>query len=178
MANAVTELPEVRDRHAFNLARWREICADPELARFAGRIESDAHGHVIMTPPPGFHHCSFQGRILRLLDRDGGEAFPECPVSTGAGIRAVDVAWLSDSRREEALRDNVLVVAPEICVEVISPGNTRGEMEEKRALLFAAGAEEVWFCDAKGRLSFFLRQAPGQAARRSVLCPDFPDAVA
>lgn len=178
MVNAVTDLPEVRDRHAFNLARWGEICANPALAGFPGRIESDAHGHVLMSPPPGFQHSSFQGRILRLLVVAGGEALPECPVSTRAGVRAVDVCWLSHPRQAQALRGNVLVTAPEICVEVISPGNTRGEMEEKRSLLFESGAEEVWFCDAKGRMSFFLRAAPGQPAPRSILCPAFPDVVA
>jgi len=37
------------------------------------------------------------------------------------------------------------VIAPEICVEVISPRNSPEEMAEKRALYFAAGADEVWF---------------------------------
>ena len=69
------------------------------------------------------------------------------------------------------------MIAPEICVEVLSPGNTRAEMEEKRALLFEAGAEEVWFCDTKGRMFFFLKVRPDEAVEKSELCPDFPAVV-
>lgn len=37
-----------------------------------------------------------------------------------------------------------LTMAPEICVEVISPENTCAEMAETKALYFAAGAGEFW----------------------------------
>jgi Uma2 family endonuclease len=172
--SAILDLPEVTDRHAFNLARWREICAESAAIHWDGRVESDSHGHLIMIPPPGFSHASYQGKILRLLNLPGGESLPEVPVSTAGGIRGIDVAWLSDTRRAAALRENVLTEAPEICVEIISPGNTRAEMEEKRALLFEAGAAEVWFCDLQGRLSFHTQDAPDRPAARSRLCPEFP----
>ena len=161
---AVLDLPEIRDRHAFNLERWKEICADPRLSQVEGRVESDAHGHIIMSPPPDFSHSSRQGSILALLlMKTGGRALPECPVSTAGGVRGVDAVWVSRSREVEALKDKILVIAPEICVEVLSQGNTRAEMEEKRELLFGAGAEEVWFCDKKGRMFFFMKDAPDVA---------------
>lgn len=175
--NAALDLPEIRDRHEFNLARWAEICANPELRKVEGRIESDAYGHILMSPPPGFSHSTFQARILERLRIAGGETLPECPVSTSKGVRGVDVVWISHGRRDKALRQNVLVIAPEICVEVLSPGNTRAEMDEKRSLLFEAGAEEVWFCDEKGRMFFFMKSAPSDATGASVLCPDFPASV-
>ncbi|WP_052573971.1 Uma2 family endonuclease [Haloferula sp. BvORR071] len=172
------DLPEIRDRHAFNLARWKEICADPQLSKVEGRIESDAHGHILMSPPPGFSHSSRQGAILALLlKKSGGRALPECPVSTSGGVRGVDAVWISDSRAMQALKENVLIIAPEICVEVLSSGNTRAEMEEKRGLLFGAGAEEVWFCDGRGRMFFFMKEEPENAAVKSRLCPDFPVTV-
>jgi hypothetical protein len=37
---------------AFNLKRWAELLADPELARLPHRIETDRHGHILMSPPP------------------------------------------------------------------------------------------------------------------------------
>ena len=70
-----------------------------------------------------------------------------------------------------AAEGDVLTIAPEICVEVVSPGNTRQEMEDKRALYFEAGAEEVWLCDVKGTLHFFLKGTPTTAAKASALCP-------
>ena len=34
--------------------------------------------------------------------------------------------------------------APEICVEIVSPSNTKAEMEHKVELYLAKGAHEVW----------------------------------
>jgi Uma2 family endonuclease len=67
--------------------------------------------------------------------------------------------------------------APEICVEVISPSNKRGEIEEKRRLYFEAGAKEVWVCDKRGHLLFFIKAAPEVAASGSLLCPKMPKSV-
>jgi Uma2 family endonuclease len=60
--------------------------------------------------------------------------------------------------------------APEICVEVLSPSNSKPEMEEKRALYFGAGAREVWICGLDGKMEFYT--ADLSAASR--LCPMFP----
>lgn len=170
------DLPVVKDQHAFNLKRWAEVCADPVFASYEFRVESDRFGHAIMMPPPGFDHCAHQSEIAIQLHQlmRGGKALTECPVSTAEGIKGVDVVWISSGRIPKARRKNVLVQAPEICVEVISPGNTRGEIEEKKRLYFAAGAEEVWLCDVKGHLAFFTKTEPTKAASRSGLCPAFP----
>jgi len=170
------DLPVVTDQHAFNLERWEELCADPVLAALDNRIETDRFGHIVMMPPPGFDHGDHQSTIsfhLRRLLRDG-KTVTECPVSTTDGVKGVDVAWISTARLASARRKNVLVRAPEICVEVISPGNTRGEIEEKKRLYFTAGAEEVWLCDVKGRMAFFSKAKPAQASAVSTLCPKFP----
>lgn len=98
----------------------------------------------------------------------------ECPVSTSEGVKGVDVVWISAARLAQARRNDVLVIAPEICIEVISPGNTRSEIEEKRRLYFEAGAEEVWLCDAKGVITFYGQSEPAQALPCSRQCPDFP----
>jgi Uma2 family endonuclease len=34
--------------------------------------------------------------------------------------------------------------APELCIEVVSPSNSRKELQEKTEAFFAAGAKEVW----------------------------------
>jgi hypothetical protein len=51
------------------LVRWREVLADPELARWPGRIETDRHGRIVMSPPPALLHSFHQSRILQLLAR-------------------------------------------------------------------------------------------------------------
>jgi Uma2 family endonuclease len=165
-------LPPRADQKEFNLRVWETLLADPVLTKMDGRFETDRHGHIIMTPPPGYHHGSRQfevGYILRKML--GGNVRTECPLSTSDGVKAVDVVWLSDSREATALSGQVLVEAPEICVEVISPSNTNAEMEEKKALYFDAGAGEVWFCEEDGTMRFHSAQGP---LDHSVLCPEFP----
>jgi Uma2 family endonuclease len=177
MSTLTIELPVQKDQTAFNVRRWAEVLADHDLAKFEGRIETDRHGHIVMSPPPAFSHGGFQfeiGYLLRTL-LPGGRTVTECPISTADGVRATDVAWISYTLLE-AIGENVcLTKAPEICVEILSPKNTRAELAEKKALYFAAGAKEVWFCN-KGAMTFFCRAtSAGDPASR--FCPDFPRRV-
>ena len=172
------ELPEQEEQTTFNLRRWAEVLADPELRNVVGRIETDRHGNIIMSPPAAFSHGSDQFEIGHLLKTlmPSGRVVTECPISTRDGVRVADVAWISHARLA-AIGENIcLTLAPEICVEVLSPKNTRREMEEKKALYFAAEAREVWFCDRQGRMKFFIgAKSEGEAA--SGMCPAFPSQV-
>ncbi len=49
--------------------------------------------------------------------------------------------------------------APDLAVEVLSPGNTVDEIEEKIALYFAAGARLVWVANPKRR-TFAVYRSP------------------
>jgi Uma2 family endonuclease len=168
------EYPSIEAQTAFNLRRWQEVLADPSVAKLPYRIETDRHGHIVMSPPPAFSHSQRQGKIVGLMLTllPEGQAMPECPLSTSDGVKAIDVAWLSTTRLEHAEKPLVLVKAPEICVEILSPSNSVSEIQEKRALYFEAGAQEVWICGLDGRLRFYL--APGHEADASRLCPGFP----
>ena len=178
MSSVTYAAKPVEDQHVFNLARWIEVLADPELDKLEGRVETDRYGNIVMSPPPSFSHSTRQTEILLALDRliEHGVVRGECPLSTAGGMRGVDAVWASQARIDEGLRENVLVIAPEICVEVLSPRNRREEIEEKKRLYFEAGAEEVWLCDLKGEIFFYLSQAPGEAVC-SRICPDFPEAI-
>lgn len=173
------ELPAQEDQTAFNLRRWAELLDDTELgrelARIEGRIETDRHGYIIMSPPAAFRHGSYQSEIAFTLKSSlpDGRAVTECPISTADGVRAADVAWISHAKLAKIGENICLTEAPEICVEVFSPDNTRREMSEKKALYFAAGAEEVWWCDQRGAMTFFHGEvSTGEAASRR--CPEFP----
>ena len=178
MATLTLELPPHKAQTTFNLRRWAELLADPELAKFEGRVETDRHGHVIMSPPPAPSHGSFQARIASLLDRHmtTGRVLTECPISTADGVKAADVAWASAAVMRELGRRVCFPRAPEICVEVISPSNTEGEIQEKMALYFDAGAKEVWTCAESGVMSFFGGTGD-RSMRASKVCPRFPKRV-
>jgi Uma2 family endonuclease len=105
------------------------------------------------------------------MEDRGGAAYAECPLSTTGGVKGIDIVWVSHQRVEEGLRNNVLTIAPEICVEVLSPANTRAEIEEKKRLYFEAEAEEVWIVSPEGEVAFFGKSGELDL---SVLCPAFP----
>src|SRR5947207_4353308 len=157
MATLTLELPPQKAQTVFNLRRWAELLADPELTKFEGRIETDRHGHIIMSPPPAPSHGSFQleiGHLLRsLISR--GRVLTECPISTADGVKAADVAWASLQCMRQLGNQVCFPTAPEICVEVLSPSNTEAEIREKMALYFDAGASEVWIGAESGTISFF-----------------------
>lgn len=178
MATLTIELPSHSTQAALNLRRWAELLADPELAKFEGRIETDRHGHIIMSPPPAPVHGSLQSEIAFLLRTKmlPGRVLTECPISTADGVKAADVAWASPECMAELGNAVCFRRSPEICVEVISPSNTDAEMQEKMALYFDAGAREVWFCAQTGVMSFF-RAGESRALRNSEFCPEFPNQI-
>lgn len=172
------ELQPLEVQTAFNVKRWSEILNDPELARLPHRIETDRHGHIVMTPPPAPFHGQKQSFLSAVLQRmlPQGTVITECPVSTSDGVKAIDVAWL-DAPRHQEIRDAVcLIRAPEICVEVLSPSNTAAEIREKMALYFEAGAREVWICNQDGTMHFYY-QGNSAAQDRSEVCPAFPSRI-
>jgi Uma2 family endonuclease len=176
MAMLSIELPSQQAQTSFNLRRWDELLANRELSKIEGRIETDRHGHIIMSPPPAPSHGCYQVEIAHLLRTfmSHGRVLTECPISTADGVKAADVAWASPERMRELGNRACFPQAPEICVEIFSPGNTAAEIQEKTALYFDAGAQEVWLCSAIGEISF---SAPGASLQQSRLCPAFPNKV-
>jgi Uma2 family endonuclease len=161
---------------------WFELCQDKRLADLPYKIELDEHGKIIMSPATK-KHSKLQGAILRLLNQllPQGDALPECAMHTTQGTRVADATWISEARWTSMDPDAVSCsVAPEICVEILSPANTIEEMlgtaekPGKRELYFQAGALEFWVCDESGNLSFYT---PGEQLPKSNLCPGFPSKV-
>lgn len=178
VATLMVQLPQHKDQSAHNLRRWSELLADPQLSRFEGRIETDRHGHIVMSPPPAPAHGSFQSEIAYLLrsQMQAGRVLTECPISSADGVKAADVAWASPGCMQALGEQVCFPRAPEICVEVLSPGNTDAEIREKIVLYFDAGCTEVWLCGQSGEMSFFGPRAPREL-KGSELCPHFPKQI-
>lgn len=151
---------------------WQQVCEDKSLRNLPYKIELNRLGQIIMRPTR-YKHGFFQSEIAALFKRllPRGFAAVECAVETSDGTIVADVAWSSAERHKINEQEFSCTVAPEICVEVLSPTNDRGEMERKRALYFERGAMEFWTCDEIGYLNFFNRAG---ALERSVMCPAFP----
>ncbi len=172
------KLPKAENQHAVNHQRWKELLASGEMALYeTQRVETDRHGHLVLSPWAVARHGIYQSRVIfhlqTLLHR--GIAMTECPLSTSDGVKLIDAAWMSRERYTPMREFNVFEMAPEICVEVLSPPNTRAEMEERRDLFFEIGCVEFWTVAATGKVRFFAPD--GNELERSDLCPAFPGQI-
>jgi Uma2 family endonuclease len=90
----------------------------------------------------------------------GGKIFTELPVQTEKGVKVPDIAWGTKEYYQQHKNDIAATSAPEICVEVMSPSNSKREMKAKVNLYLKAGAIEVWIVNEQGQIQFF--NAAGQ----------------
>jgi len=155
---------------------WKQICADPALQDLPYKIETNARGQLVMSPTHQYHG-RLAHQIARLLEDKlpGGVSYTESAIRTSKGVKVADAVWCTAERWEQIKDAYDAPVAPQICVEVLSPANTEDEMAEKRVLYFEAGAEEVWLCDAEGAISFFDPDGRRESSRR---VPSFPSSIA
>jgi len=155
---------------------WEEICNRKELRDLPFKIEQDKYGRIVMSPVK-IDHSGFQSRLFALLLKLFPEwtVFVEFPVETDEGVRVPDLAVFAPGRFSPAWRGAACPVAPDLCIEVLSSGNTRAEMDEKRGLYAAKGCREFWTCSEEGVIRF--QRSDGAALPRSELCPAFPPTV-
>jgi len=168
-------LPDRESTLAFHRQRWEEVLADSLLASFPGRVETNAFGQIVMSPPGRFFHGHYQTRIASMLAQHlGGQTAVETGVITSDGVKIIDVVWLSPAFFKSLEDPAVLEHAPEICVEVLSPSNRPQEIEHKFRLYFDAGAIECWQCGLQGQMTYYHHTNPNTQQTHSILCPEFP----
>lgn len=157
--------------------QWKEVVADPNLRDLPFKIETNEWGQIVMTPAKlmhGKYQSLIDGRLQVLMEQPG-ETIIECAIQTRKGTKVADVAWFSADRWEQVQDEYDSPIAPEICVEVISPSNSSEDIQDKKNLYFERGAIEVWTCDAKGKMQFYAQTGEMSS---SVLVPDFPKTIA
>ncbi|MBI4512722.1 MAG: Uma2 family endonuclease [Gemmatimonadetes bacterium] len=134
---------------AEDLLRWREPGKTAELIR----------GVLVVREPSGGLHGSLASRLeyrLRnFVEQHGlGEVFAQ---DTGFKIardpdtvRAPDVAFVGRERLAE-IPEGYPELAPDLVVEILSPGDRPGEVLEKVGDWLNAGTRLVWVLDARRR---------------------------
>lgn len=154
---------------------WTQVIQDPILVDLPYKIELNEWGNIEMSPATNRHNM-LQSKILLKLKEliKDGDVFVECSILTSKNVKVADVVWGSTAFFEKNGFETPYNVAPEICVEVISPSNSTTEMMVKKDLYLAKGAREFWLCNEDGELSFFTHE--GEVAR-SVICPEFPGRI-
>jgi Uma2 family endonuclease len=155
--------------------RWEEVCENRQLQDLPFKIELNKWGQIVMSPVK-IKHSFYQGRIQRLLESllKTGEVMPECAINTSDGVKVADVVWCSAERFDRIQEQVSASIAPEICIEVKSSGNTLDEMEFKQRLYFEAGAIEVWICNEQGQITFSNDR---NELAQSLLVPKFPNQI-
>ncbi|MBE9034659.1 Uma2 family endonuclease [aff. Roholtiella sp. LEGE 12411] len=137
-----------------NQVRW--TTADLELLPDNGNRYEIVDGELFVTRAPHWGHQKITDNIcmeLKLWSRQTGLG----EAVTGAGIIFTDadnvipdVVWISNQRLASVLDDaGHLTAAPELVVEVLSPGqeNERRDRQVKLKLCAAQGVREYWIVD-------------------------------
>jgi Uma2 family endonuclease len=150
------------------LSLWQKILNDPLFRDVPYKVETNKGGTILMSPASNWHG-SAQSQIVIALNkgRKGGEIINECSILTSDGVKVADVAWASDEFLGIHGYKTPYNVAPEICVEVVSPGNSADEISHKIDLYLAKGAVEVWVVDINGKLNYYNNS--GEIARSSMV---------
>jgi Uma2 family endonuclease len=134
--------------------RWTS--ADLEVMPDDGKRYEIIDGELYMSKQPHWHHQYVCAEICAGLNEwseqrgDGCANLAPGLVFTEDNDVAPDVVWISDSRLAAALGvDGHLHAAPELVVEVISPGfaNERRDREAKLKLYSRRGVLEYWIID-------------------------------
>ena len=150
--------------------QWADVMADATLRDLPYKIELDRWGNIVMSPASNWHG-RLQFAVGGLLEKLGqGQVMMECSVETSQGVKVADVAWCSDDFLAAHGYETPYTAAPEICVEVRSPSNSRGEIDEKIRLYLEAGAQEVWIVFEDGRVCYFDRDGEKAASTWEVDC--------
>jgi len=154
---------------------WQQVCRDPILRDLPYKVELSQLGEITMSPA-SIWHIAFQDHITDMIKSlmKKGRTLQEFPIKTSENVKVADVVWMSAHLFEKVKKEASSPIAPEICVEVMSPGNSKAKMLYKGRLYFEAGAKEFWTCDKKGNITFY--NSDGKL-KRSVLIPDFPKKI-
>lgn len=113
-----------------------------------GRIASmtpagSEHGAIEMNLAAALHAFVRDNTLGRVMVGEVGIYTRRDPDT----IRGADIAFLSKERAPDGPPKGYLEVAPELVVEIVSPGNTWIEMRRKIDEYFDAGVDRVWIVE-------------------------------
>ena len=132
---------------------WAAMAQDDQLPDW---YELTEHGEVIMSPKPSNRHQFLCTQIaLQLQTQLGGQAVVEAAIlTTTAGIRIPDVTWMPKDKWQVLTSDNDLLQAPDLVVEVLSPGNRQTEINHKIQAYLSSDIQEVIIVGLNGTIMF------------------------
>ena len=152
---------------------WQEVILDKSLQDLPFKIELSNTGKIEMSPAANWHaYWQYEiAGILREQLRSAGIGFTEVSIDTTQGVKVADVAWASHEFMALHGFATPLPKAPKLCVEIISPSNSKTEIADKVRLYLEQGAKEVWLCDLSGKIEMLSDLGSFET---SAIAPAFP----
>ena len=138
------------------LTTYEEFARLPDPA--AGYRYELHNGEVVLVPPPKPRHKMAQLKILKLLRflEDLGyeisEEFPYKPAPQFQFWYADVAAYPKDVARQMAGWDEYKCYSPQVVIEVLSPSNTRQEVDRQRLASMSNGTSEFWVVDLENHV--------------------------
>jgi Uma2 family endonuclease len=109
-------------------------------------------GELIAKPMGTIEHMRMERRLQQLVElfdqRGKGHVVWERPFLRGDEVRIPDVVFLASTARFE---DGILVDAPLLCVEILSPSQRETDLFAKCEVYHAWGVPHCWGVDPIGR---------------------------
>lgn len=126
-------------------------------------------GKALPKVSPKYFHSALQGalcRLIRVWCRGKGRVVPEWAITLKRSgtdwVPTPDVTYVSYDRLPKSWKRNeACPVPPELAIEIISPGQTLKEFEDKAKDYLAAGVSRVWVIDPEA-MSFKVFFPDGQ----------------
>ena len=148
----------------------RFTSADLEAFPDDGNRYEIIEGELYVSKAPHFSHQDVCTRIAIALNRwsdrtgNGRAIFAPGLIFSDDNDVVPDIVWIGSARLASALRpDGHLHAAPELIVEVLSPGSAseKRDREAKRGLYSRRGVDEYWIVDwRRGTIDVFRRSGP------------------
>ncbi|MBD2387264.1 Uma2 family endonuclease [Cylindrospermum sp. FACHB-282] len=143
-------------------------------------------GQAIPKMPPKKYHSKLTRALINLIEElcEGkGEVYPELAVALTRRGRdwapTPDLLYISYQRLPaDWEEEGACSVPPDLVIEIISPGQTFGQMAAKAQDYLAAKVLRVWVVDSQARsISVFYPDAPPQTYMGDELIKDslFPE---
>lgn len=144
------------------------------------------NGQAIAKMSPKYFHSRLQKTLLFILDswaKNRGRVEPEWAIKLKRDkvdwILVPDLIYISYYRlSEDWMLDEACPVAPELTIEIISPGQSFGDLAAKGTDYLQAGVSRVWLIDSQAQsITIFYPDTLPKTIKGTVVISDdlFPE---
>lgn len=153
---------------------YEDYCALPDDGKRYEIIE----GELYVTPSPSRSHQEFAANLLVVLKplvtaRRLGEVFiaPFDVILEETSVVVPDLLFVAQER-SGIVTERGVRGAPDLIVEILSPGTARRDRVEKAKLYARHGVSHYWLADPEARILEVYELAEGQYRRAASLADD------